>query len=147
MVSSHVTSMLVMGILAGIVIAAIARSRPWHQYSPRATSDTEAGWSPDDQDGQSVLSGTGLWAGAFVLLSVGAIAGVVVFVSNPAAPTGLLSGPIAVAAGLFVAVYVVLGVYITATQRGHPKSLAAAETATVTGALFLLAVATQLIGA
>jgi len=146
MVSAQVTSMLVMGALAVIVIGALARSRQWHSHSPRASSDTEAGWSPGERNQESPGS-MGLWVGAFVLLAVGTIAGVAVFVTNPAAPSGLLSGPIAAAAGLFVAVYVVLGVYVTATQRGHPRSLAAAETATVTGALFLLAVATQLIGA
>lgn len=136
-----------MGVLAAIVVAAIARSRPWHSHQPGATDDTGTGWSPAGYEEESTLSGTGVWIGLFLVLAVGAVAGVGLFVSSAAAPTGLLSGPIVLASALFVGIYLVLGVYVTAKTRGHPRSMAAAETATVCGALFLVAVATQLIGA
>lgn len=144
MVSPQVTSALVMGVLAVIVIAAVARSRPWQRYQPGVTEESETGRSPGSAGGDD---GTGLWIGLFLLLSLGAVAGVGVFVTSATTSMGLLSGPIVIGSALFVGIYLVLGVYVTATQRGHPKSMAAAETATVVGALFLLAVSTQLIGA
>jgi len=147
MVSPQVTSMLVMGVLAAVVIGALARSRPWYSHTPSAMDDTESGWVPGGYEERSVFSGTGVWVGLFLVLAVGAVVGVGLFVSSSAAPTGLLSGPILVVAGLFVGVYMALGVYVTATARGHPKSMAAAEMAAVCGALLLVAVSSQLIGA
>jgi len=147
MASPQITSMLVMGVLAVIVIAALARSRPWYSHQPGATDDSETGWSPGGYESESVPAGTGIWIGLFLVLAVGAVAGVAVFVSSSAAPSGLLAGPIVIVSALFVGIYLVLGVYVTAKARGHPSSMAAAETATVGGALFLIAVATQLVGA
>jgi len=136
-----------MGVLAAVVIGAIARSRPWYSHVPGARDDGEAGWEPGGNEQSSILSGTGIWIALFLVLAVGAVVGVGLFVSSTAAPTGLLSGPIVVVAALFVGVYMALGVYVTATARGHPKSVAAAEMAAVCGALLLLAVSAQLIGA
>jgi ABC-type multidrug transport system permease subunit len=147
MVSPQITSMLVMAVLAVIVIAALARSRRWHSHQPGATDDGGTGWSPGGYEAESLLTGTSVWIGLFLVLAVGAVAGVALFVSSSAAPSGLLAGPIVLVSALFVGLYVVLGVYVTAKARGHPSSMAAAETATVGGALFLIAVASQLIGA
>jgi|AntRauTorcE11898_2_1112593.scaffolds.fasta_scaffold30768_2 hypothetical protein len=146
MVSPQVTSALVMGVLAVIVVAAVARSRPWESYRPAAVG-VELGETPGGGGAASRTDGTGLWVGLFLVLALGALAGVGLFVSSAGASAGLLSGPIAVGAALFVGAYLVLGVYVTARGRGHPSSMAAAETATVCGVLFLIAVSTQLIGA
>lgn len=147
MVTAQVTSMLVMGVLAAVVIAAIARSQPWQSYQPDTNEAIGPGRSSAGREQDSMLGGTGVWIGLFLLLSLGAVAGVALFVTSGAAPTGLLSAPIVIGSALFVGIYLVLGVYVTAMQRGHPRSMAAAETATVVGALFLVAVSMQLIGA
>jgi len=139
--------MLVMGVLVAVVIGALARSRQWYSHTPGAIDDTGEGWSTGGHEQSSPLSGTGVWIALFLVLAVGAVVGVGLFVSSAAAPTGLLSGPIVVVAALFVGVYMALGVYVTAKARGHPKSMAAAEMAAVCGALLLLAVSSQLIGA
>jgi len=147
MVSPQVTSALVMGILAVIVIAAVARSRPWVSYRPQPVEGVGAARSLGEDGGRPNTDETGLWVGLFLVLALGAVAGVGLFVSSAGASAGLLSGPIAVGAALFVGAYLVLGVYVTARGRGHPSSMAAAETATICGLLFLIAVSTQLIGA
>ncbi len=141
MAASQLASALVMGALVAIVVAAVVRGRRWRQYAPQPDEDVE---------GRPLSAGAaedpvGLWVAAFVVVALGAMAGAVALVSTP--DLGLTSGPVAIGAAAIVSLYLLSGVYFLARERGHPNSLAVAETATVVGALFLAAVAAQLIGA
>ncbi|WP_276276451.1 hypothetical protein [Haloarcula regularis] len=49
------------------------------------------------------------------------------------------------AGGMVLVGYLLFGVYISAKRRGHPSSLAAAESATVAGTLFLVAITVRLL--
>jgi hypothetical protein len=111
MISRQVTSAVVMGVLAATVIAAVARSRPWERYRP---APVDTGGNTRTGERGPATDETGLWVGLFLVLALGAVAGVGLFVSSAGASAGLLSGPIAVGAALVVGVYLVLGVYVTA---------------------------------
>jgi len=76
---------------------------------------------------------------------LGAVGGVFAFVTNPNAPGELFSLPVPPSAASCWG-YLLYGTYSAAKGRGHPSSIAAAETATLAGALFLVAVSSQLIG-
>ncbi|WP_225332908.1 hypothetical protein [Halomicrobium urmianum] len=141
MAATQLASALVMGALVAIVVAAVVRGRRWRQYAPRPDENVEARPLP----GGAAEDPVGLWVAAFVVAALGAMAGAVALVSTP--DLGLTSGPVLIGAAGIVSLYLLSGVYFLARERGHPNSLAVAETATVVGALFLAAVAAQLIGA
>lgn len=143
MASSFLLSTLLMGTLAALVLVAVLRSRRWYSYSPE-TGARVGGLS--DESRPPVWSRPATWILAFVGLTALAVGGVFAFVTNPDAPAGLLSAPVLGVGGLLLVGYLTLGVYHAAKERGHPASIAAAETATVLGVLFLVAVSAQLIG-
>lgn len=143
--TSYLVSALLMGTLVLVVVGAIARSRHWYSYAPGTVAARHQEASDGGHAGASVLDRTETWITGFVLLALGAVVGVFAFVSDPAASGSLTSGPVVVGAALFVALYVLLGVYATARQGGHSDAIAAAETAAVGGVLLLLAIALQLL--
>lgn len=143
MVSPYLTSALLMGALVLVVITAVVRGRHWYTYAPTAVPARTEG--AHGQGGPELLDRTGAWIVTFVLLSMVAVGGVLALVSGPAAGLTLTSGTIvAVAAGL-VALYVLLGVYVTARQQGHSSALALAEMGAVFGTLLLLAISIKLV--
>ena len=144
--TSYLASSLLMGTLAVLVLVALVRSRRWYRYSPRPDGEAGVAWAPDGDAGPPLLERPEAWIAAFFGLALLAVGGVFAFVTSPAAPDGLLSVPVLVLAGLLLGPYLLLGVYTAAKGRGHPSSVAAAETATVLGALFLVAVTLQLVG-
>lgn len=144
--TSYVTSTVLMGVLAILVAVAIGRSRQWYHYSPEPGEGAQVGWASDGRDSPPLLERPTTWVVGFVALMVAAVGGVFAFVTNPDAPGELLSLPILAVGGLLLGLYLVAGVYYGAKGRGHPSSIAAAETATVVAALFLVAVSLQLIG-
>lgn len=146
MASTYLASTLLMGALAVLVLVAVVRSRRWYHYSPEPDEDTQVTWGQAGEARPPRLEQPTGWILGFFALVLAAVGGVFAFVTNPAAPAGLLSGPVVAVAALLLGLYLLLGVYTSAKQRGHPDSIAAAETATVFSALFLAAVAAQLIG-
>lgn len=132
---SWLTSTALMGV-AVVAVGWLAWHRGWHEYSP-AEAVPRAGDPGHLWDDPRALGV------AFAVLVVAAVGGVVAYVSGPGpmVATAVASG----AAGLLVA-YLLGGVYLSATSRGHARSLAVAESATVAGALFLVAVTVQLLG-
>lgn len=139
------TALLVSTALMGIAVVGIlwlARQRGWYEYTPSA----EGVALVPAEHGQVRTSGVSddprVLAVAFALLVVGTVGGVVAYVTGPTARVGTL---IALAGGGLLVAYLLVGIYVLATGRGHPRSLAVAESATVAGALFLVAVAAQLL--
>ncbi|MCU4802629.1 hypothetical protein OB920_19900 [Halobacteria archaeon HArc-gm2] len=145
MSATYVTSMLVMAALAVLVLIALVRSRRWYHYAP---APDEHGQVPalEGERRPPLLERPTTWIVGFVALMLGAVGGVFAFVTNPDAPAGLLSLPVLAVGGLMLGGYLLYGTYSAAKGRGHPSSIAAAETATLAGALFLVAVSAQLIG-
>jgi len=84
------------------------------------------------------------WIIGFLALVVLATAGVAVFFSQPSAQAALV---LLLAAGLTVVVfgYLVVGVYRTLLERGRPRAEAVGIAAWALGALFLVAVAANLL--
>ena len=129
------TSTVLMGV-AVVAVGWLAWHRNWHHYSPAgtATRTGEQGRLWDDPRALGV---------AFAVLVLAAVGGVLAYITGPGpmVATAVVAGT----AGLLVA-YLLGGVYLSATSRGHPQSLAVAESATVAGALFLVVVTVQLLG-
>lgn len=164
MVSAYLASALVMGVLAVLIVAAIGSDRRWYSYVPDsgvgrgAGHGTEAGGASHEPEEElpaprtdeaqaSLFERTSTWIAVFVVLVLGAVAGVFAFVSNPESTGSITGGPVVIIGGLVVVGYLLVGVNIMARQRGHSDSLAAAETGIVAGFLLLLAVTIQLLGA
>jgi hypothetical protein len=146
MSASYLTSTLVMGALAVLVLVAVVRSRRWYHYSPDPDEREHGAPALEGRTQPSLLERPGTWIAGFVALMLLAVGGVFAFVTNPDAPAELFSVPILAGGGLLVGGFLLYGTYVSAKGRGHPSSIAAAETATVVGALFLIAVSAQLIG-
>lgn len=146
MSSTYLASTLLMGTLAVLVLVAILRSRQWYHYSAEPDEGTQVDWAPEGEARPPLLERPTTWILGFFALMLAAVGGVFVFVTSPAAPGALLNMPVLAVGGLLIGFYLLFGVYSSAKGRGHPSSIAAAETATVAGALFLVAVSAQLIG-
>ena len=145
MTASFLASTLLMGVLAVLVLVVVVRNRRWYAYAPGPAQGAQA-WAPEDEARPPVLERPTTWILGFVGLMLVAVGGVYACVTNPDAPAGLLSLPVLVVGGLLVCAYLLVGTYFSAKERGHPSSIAAAEAATVAGALLLVAVSAQLIG-
>lgn len=145
MTTAYLASTALMGLFVVAVLMWMARSRGWYHYSPTVVSE---GWSPGVERGSSVgrlASQPAVWIVSFIVLIIGFVVGVIAFISAPAG-SGSMAGPaVALGGGLLVVGYLLYGVYYAAKQRGHPRSLAVAESATVAGVLFLLAITAQLL--
>jgi hypothetical protein len=147
MVTTYLASMALMGVLGVAVVAWMVRGRGWYQYSPGAST---SGRSPaDDREGrfESYADQPMVWVGTFAVLVVGLLIGVVASISGPVETQATAGLAVAVVGGAGLCGYLLFGIYLSATRRGHPRSLAVAESATVAGVLFLIAVGFQLVGA
>jgi hypothetical protein len=145
MTTAYLASTGVMGLLVVGVLLWLGRARGWYQYSPVVSSE---GWSPGVRRASTLdrLAGnTSAWVVAFTLLVVGFVVGVVALVSAPDGSGGLAGPALAAGGGVVLVGYLLFGVYISAKRRGHPSSLAAAESATVAGTLFLVAITVRLL--
>ncbi|MDG5774832.1 hypothetical protein VB773_15220 [Haloarculaceae archaeon H-GB2-1] len=144
MATGHLASTFLMGALVVVLVTWAVTGRAWRTYAPtleRAGDDAH----PTGGTVSWLVSQPVVWMGGFVALALLLVGGVVAFLSTPSA--GLSLGVTVIGAmALLVVAYLLVGVYISATRRGHPRSLAAAETVSVGGALFLLAVVAQLVG-
>lgn len=145
MVTAFLVSTALMGVLVVGVVGWLAWRRGWYDYAPSAdgVALVPAG---DGQVREARLSDDPrVLAVAFALLVVGTVGGVVAYISSPATQQPMVGTMVALAGGGLLAGYLLYGVYVAASERGHPRSLAVAESATVAGALFLVAVTAQLL--
>ena len=133
MVSAFLASSVLM---AGVVLAVgwLAFHRDWADYAPAGSPVSEAGRLSEDPRVLGV---------AFAVLVLGAVSGVVAYITGPGP---MVATAVVAGAGALLVAYLLSGVYLLTTSRGHPRSLAVAESATVAGALFLVAVTLQLLG-
>ncbi|MFB6309216.1 MAG: hypothetical protein ABEH35_07800 [Haloarculaceae archaeon] len=143
--SAYLASTALMAVVVVGVVLWAARGRQWYRYSP---STADEGWYRTDAETSgfaATLGETRTWILAFLVASVVAVGGVLTYVTT--APPGQTSVGLGVAVifGVLLGGYLIVGVYSSARRRGHPSSIAAAETATVVGALFLVAIALQLV--
>ncbi|MDS0280521.1 hypothetical protein [Haloarcula onubensis] len=132
---SWLTSTVLMGV-AVLAVGWLAWHRGWYQYSPTAavTPVRDPGRLSEDPRALGV---------AFAVLVLAAVGGVAAYLTGPGPMVG---AAVAAGAGGLLVAYLLGGVYLSATSRGHPRSLAVAESVTVAGALFLVAVTLQLLG-
>lgn len=142
MAVAHLVGAAIMVGLAIAVVVATMRGRRWYRYSPQTTR--EVGWSPAhaEEERRGWLSRPITWILAFFVVSVVAVAGVFLFVTGS---SGGMSTALLGAVGALLLVYLVGGVYLMARQRGHSSAMAVAESATVSGAVFLALVTVQLV--
>jgi len=132
---SWLTSTVLMGA-AVVAVGWLARHRGWADYSPAKTVSRagESGRFSEDPQALGV---------AFAVLVLAAVGGVVAYLTGPGP---MVATAVAAGTGALLAAYLLGGVYLLTTSRGHPRSLAVAESATVAGTLFLVAVTLQLLG-
>ena len=147
MTTAYLASTALMGVLVVAVVAWMVRGRGWYHYNPGAST---SGWSPtNDRESrfETYADKPMAWVAAFAVLVVGLLIGVVASISGPVETQATAGLAVAVVGGAGLCGYLLFGVYLSATRRGHPRSLAVAESATVAGVLFLIAVGFQLVGA
>ncbi|MFY4812667.1 hypothetical protein ACOJIV_08255 [Haloarcula sp. AONF1] len=147
MSTTYLASMGLMGALVVAVVAWMVRVRGWYQYSPRASTSTRSTASDRESRFETYTDKPMVWVAAFAVLVVGLLVGVVASISGPVETQSIAGLAVAVVGGAGLCGYLLFGVYLSATRRGHPRSLAVAESATVAGVLFLIAVGFQLVGA
>ncbi|QIO21724.1 hypothetical protein [Haloarcula sp. JP-L23] len=145
MTTAFLASTAVMGLFVVVVLGWVARSRGWYHYSPNAEHLALAHTGDGETRLGAMSDDPRVLAVAFTLLVVGFVGGVTLFVSGPVEMQATAGLAVAAAGGLVLVGYLLLGVYLSATRRGHPRSLAVAESATVAGVLFLVAVTAQLL--
>ncbi|MFB6223818.1 MAG: hypothetical protein ABEH86_09140 [Haloarcula sp.] len=145
MTTAYLVSSALMAVFAIAVVAWMVRGYGWYQYSPRASASS---WSPAvDRESRvkTIPDQPMVWVAAFALLVVGLLVGVVASISGPVETQAIAGLVVAAVGGAILCGYLLYGVYLSATRRGHPRSLAVAESATVAGVLFLIAVSLQLL--
>lgn len=145
MTTAFLVSTALMGALVLSVLAWVAKQRGWYHYSP-ATAIVPAGETIPGRAGSgSLADDPRALALAFGVLVVGSVGGVIAYVSGPVEQQATIGSAVALGAGGVLVGYLLFGIYVAATGRGHPRSLAVAESATVAGVLFLVAVTAQLL--
>jgi hypothetical protein len=145
MTTAYLASTALMGLLVVAVVAWMVRGHGWYQYSPRASTSGRS--SATDREGwfEAYADRPLVWVAGFAVLVVGLLVGVVASISGPIETQSIAGLAVAVVGGAGLCGYLLFGVYLSATRRGHPRSLAVAESATVAGVLFLIAVSLQLL--
>lgn len=128
----YIASMILMGVLAVLVIAATATSRNWYSYTPEI--------GRPDVGGLTGLSQSPLaWTVGFFLLVALALATVLAALSGGG--TTLFLG----LAGILLLGFVMIGVYAAGRARGHPHAYAVGEVVITLGLLFLILVSAYLL--
>ncbi|MDS0219922.1 hypothetical protein NDI54_00980 [Haloarcula sp. S1AR25-5A] len=145
MTTAYLASTALMGVLVMAMVAWMVRGRAWYQYSPRASGSSRSAAVEGESKSDRLVDQPMAWVGAFAVLVVGLLVGVVASISGPVETQAIAGVAVAVAGGAILCGYLLFGVYLSATRRGHPRSLAVAESATVAGVLFLIAVSLQLL--
>lgn len=134
---------VMIGLLVAVLLVS-TRGRSWYSYTPQ-TSLEDVGWTPaleGETSGAGLLSNPITWIVAFFLTVAAVIGGIFLFATGSigVSSTVLLGG-----VGALVVVYLVGGTYLMARQRGHSNAAAVFESATASGAVFLLVVVVNLV--
>ncbi|MEF8828788.1 MAG: hypothetical protein V5A49_07120 [Haloarcula sp.] len=145
MATAYLASTALMGVLVMAVVAWMVRGRGWYQYSPGAATSARSPAGDRESRFEAFADRPLVWVAAFAVLVVGLLVGVVASISGPVETQSIAGLAVAVVGGAGLCGYLLFGVYLSATRRGHPRSLAVAESATVAGALFLIAIGFQLL--
>jgi len=145
MSTAYLASTALMGLLAVAVVAWMVRGHGWYQYSPRASTSGRSPATDRESRFEAYADQPLVWVAGFAVLVVGLLVGVVASISGPIETQSIAGLAVAVVGGAALSGYLLFGVYLSATRRGHPRSLAVAESATVAGVLFLIAVSFQLL--
>ncbi|MFC6975152.1 hypothetical protein ACFQL1_11585 [Halomicroarcula sp. GCM10025709] len=148
MATAYLVSTALMAVLAVAVVAWLMNGRQWYQYAPPARDAAGLPEPADAADGGPIgrlASQPAVQLAAFALLVVAVLVLPVVYISAPGGSQPMVGMAIAVGGGALVVGYLLYGVYAAASGRGHPRSLAVAESATVGGALFLVAIVVRLV--
>jgi hypothetical protein len=128
----YLASMILMGVLALVVIAATATSRDWYSYTPEIGRPEVGGLTGLSQNPTA-------WVVAFFLVVGLALA--TVFSALSGGGTTLFLA----LAGLLLLSFVMIGVYAAGRSRGHPHAYAVGEVVITLGLLFLLVVSAYLL--
>lgn len=146
-VTSPVVSTVVMGVILVATVATLAK-----YGSPRGEwITTHRRYVPGGVEGAvgrrpSLADNTAVWTAAFLVLVFGFGAAAVVLVGGFGVTVSESLGTVVVALfGVVLTLYLGIGVYLAARSRGHPYSMAAAQSAAVLGLVALLAIALKLI--
>jgi len=142
MIAPYLASAALMGLFVAVVLVALARGPAWYKYTPRAAGEG-GGWPRAGPDVPGLLSRPVTWLVAFVVTALIAVLGVFAIVTNPG-PLSLTDPP-ALALGGLAIVYLVLGSYLAARDRGNSHALALGVAGVVVGAVFLLGIVVQLV--
>jgi len=145
MATAYLASTALMGVLVMAVVAWMVRGRGWYQYSPGASTSARSPAGDLESRFETYADEPMVWVAAFAVLVVGLLIGVVASISGPVETQSIAGLAVAVVGGAGLCGYLLFGVYLSATRRGHPRSLAVAESATVAGVLFLIAIGFQLL--
>jgi len=145
MSTTYLASMGLMGVFVVAVVAWMVRGRRWYQYSPGASTSGRSPVGDRESRFEAYADRPLAWVAAFAVLVVGLLVGVVASISGPVETQSIAGLTVAVVGGAGLCGYLLFGVYLSATRRGHPRSLAVAESATVAGVLFLIAIGFQLV--
>lgn len=129
---SYLTSAVLMGVLALVVVLAVVLGRNWRHYTVRL-GRPEGGFLA------GVARSPTAWIVIFVGLSLGGIAATLAVLGG-ASPTLFVGG-----AGVIVLGFLILGVYAMGRSRGHPHAYAVGEAVAALGAVFLLALTGMLL--
>ncbi|MFB6184670.1 MAG: hypothetical protein ABEI96_08965 [Haloarculaceae archaeon] len=149
MAGQTLVSTVVMGVVVVLVAMGVSLSPRWSRgrTQERAARDRgrEEGDGPTPSGFDRLVGSQSLWILVFAVLTVGTAVAVVALGSSSTG--GATSAVVAFVGGLGVLVvaYLLYGVYYMSTNRGHPRSIAVAETVSVGGLLFLVAVVAQLV--
>ncbi|EMA10941.1 hypothetical protein SAMN05443574_102157 [Haloarcula vallismortis] len=145
MATTYLVSTALMGVLVIAVVTWMVRGHGWYQYSPRASTSSQSPASDRESRFEAYADQPLVWVAGFAVLAVGLLIGVVASISGPVETQATAGLVVAVVGGAGLCGYLLFGVYLSATRRGHPRSLAVAESATVAGVLFLIAIGFQLV--
>lgn len=154
-VLGSLVSTAVMGVLLVAIVIAVAKGGSprgaWiathRRYLPGGGSDG-GGSGQTGRETPGIADDTGLWIAIFLALAFGFGLLALLFVGWYDVGISESFGGIVV--GLFallLTLYLGLGVYYTARSRGHPYSMAAAQSVTVLSLMVLLVIAVRLVRA
>jgi len=148
MATAYLVSTALMAVLAVAVIAWLMNGPTWYHYSPPAR-DAAGLPEPADAEGSGpvgrLASRPAVQLAGFVALVLAVLVVPIVYIAAPSGSQPMAGTAIAVGGGGLVVGYLLYGVYVAASGRGHPRSLAVAESATVAGVLFLVAIVARLV--
>lgn len=134
---AYVASSVLMGALVIAIVVAILRLREWNEYSPGGEGDGLVSL-------RGLANSPTVWMVTFLLLLV-VFGGTTLGYVSGAIPASAILPVLGGATFLVVVGYLFIAAYSSARSRGRPTSQAVAEGTTLTGLVFVLAIAAKLV--